>query len=59
MIKTKKNENFQGFFNVFAFGELVAQIQGRLQANAFARQLAEKHEHTHYMNHRKELVEVS
>ncbi len=58
MIKTQKNENFRGFFNIIAFGRFVKQVQGRFNANSFALQLAKQHGQTHYMNHRNELVEV-
>jgi hypothetical protein len=59
MIKAQKNENFQGIFNIIAFGKLLKQVQGRFNANSIALDLAKQHGHTHYMNHRNELVEVS
>ena len=59
MIKTRKNENFQGFFNVFAFGKLVNQVQGRIKANATAMQLAKEHGQTHFVNHRNQSIKVS
>ena len=59
MIKTEKNENFRGFFNVFAFGELIEQVQGRIKANALALKLAKEHKHTHFVNHRNQSVKVS
>lgn len=58
MIKTHKNENFRGFFNITAFGKFVKQVQGRFNANSFAVDLARQHGQTHYMNHRNKLVEV-
>ena len=58
MIKTIINENFQGIFNVVAFGKLVQQVQGRIKANALANSLAKQHGQSHFMNHRKDLVEV-
>ena len=59
MIQTIKNENFQGIFNVIAFGKLFKQVQGRIQANSLALELAKQHGHTHYKNHRNQLVEVN
>ncbi len=53
-----RNENFQGIFNVVAFGKLVQQVQGRIKANALANSLAKQHGQSHFMNHRKDLVEV-
>lgn len=58
MIKTQKNENFQGIFNVIAFGKLFKQVRGRIQANALALDLAKQHGHSHYVDHRKKMVEV-
>jgi|TARA_R110000824_G_scaffold261410_2_gene450023 hypothetical protein len=59
MIKTEKNENFQGFFNVFAFGRLIKQVQGRIKANALALDLAKEHKQTHFVNHRNQSIKVS
>ena len=58
MIKTEKNENIQGFFNVFAFGKLVDQVQGRVRANAFANELAKDKGQTHFINHRKQTIKT-
>ncbi len=58
MIKTEKNENVQGFFNVFAFGKLVREVQGRVKAKAFANELAKEHKQTHFM-HKDNAVKVS
>ena len=59
MIKTEKNENFTGLFNVFAFGKLVEQVQGRIKANALEVKLAKANKQTHFQNHRQEMIEVS
>ena len=58
MIKTEKNENIQGFFNVFAFGKLVREVQGRVKAKAFANELARQHKQTHFVNHRNETIKT-
>ena len=58
MIKTEKNENVQGFFNVFAFGKLVREFQGRVKAKAFANELAKQHKQTHF-THNDNAVKVS
>jgi hypothetical protein len=58
MIKTEKNENFSGFFNVFAFGKLVREVQGRVKANAFANELAKQHQQPHFLNHRKQTIKT-
>ena len=58
MIKTEKNENVQGFFNVFAFGKLVREVQGRVKAKAFANVLAKEHKQTHFF-HKDNAVKVS
>jgi len=58
MIKTEKNENILGFFNVFAFGKLVREVQGRVKAKAFANELAKEHKQTHFM-HKENAVKVS
>jgi len=59
MIRTEKNENFTGFFNVFAFGKLVQQVQGRIKANALANELAKQNKQTHFKNHRQEMIQTS
>ena len=58
MIKTEKNENIQGFFNVFAFGKLVREVQGRVKAKAFANEIAKQHKQTHF-SHNDNAVKVS
>jgi hypothetical protein len=59
MIKTEKNQNFSGFFNVFAFGKLIEQVQGRIKANALAMKIAKENNQTHFQNHRQEMIKVS
>ena len=59
MIKTEKNENFTGLFNVWAFGKLVNQIQGRIKANAFAMDLAKANGKKFFVNHRNKITEVN
>jgi hypothetical protein len=58
MIRTEKNENIHGFFNVFAFGKLVREVQGRIKAKAFANELAKQHKQTHFVNHRNEAIKT-
>jgi hypothetical protein len=40
MIKIEKNENFPKFFNVFAFGKFIDQVQGRAKAVRMASKIA-------------------
>ncbi len=59
MIKIEKNRNFNGFFNVFAFGRLIEQVQGRARALSLATQLAKQNEQTHFVSHANKMIEVS
>ena len=52
MIKIEKNQNFTKFFNVFAFGKLVDQVQGRAKARRVAKQLASEHGQSHFVEGR-------
>ena len=56
MIKIEKNPNFTKFFNVFAFGKLIEQVQGKAKANALANRLATRHECTHFVSHTGECI---
>lgn len=47
MIKIEKNQNFTKFFNVFAFGVLIDQVESRAKARKIALQLASEHEQSH------------
>jgi DNA/RNA endonuclease YhcR with UshA esterase domain len=40
MIKIEKNPNFSNWRNIFAFGKLVEQVQGRAKAVRIAKQIA-------------------
>lgn len=42
MIKIEKNENLQGWFNIFVGGFLVEQVQSRAKALRLANKLAKK-----------------
>jgi len=53
MIKIEKNLNFSGFFNVFAFGKFVEQVQGRAKAVALASQLAKESKQDYFVNNKK------
>jgi hypothetical protein len=59
MIKIEKNGNFRGFFNVFAFGKLIEQVQGRARAVSLASDLAKQNRQTHFMGYSKKIIEVS
>jgi hypothetical protein len=59
MIKIEKNGNFRGFFNVFAFGKLVKQVQGRARAVSLAGDLAKLNKQTHFVNHSNKMIEVT
>jgi hypothetical protein len=56
MIKIEKNHNFLGFFNVFAFGKLYSQVQGRANALVIARSVARHNGIAHIINHNNEIV---
>ncbi len=58
MIKTEKNANFQGIFNVFAFGKIVDQVQGRLKARALAVKLAKEHQIAYFVDHKDNMIQV-
>ena len=47
MIKIEKNQNFTKFFNVFAFGVLIDQVESRAKARRIALQLASEHDESH------------
>jgi len=53
MIKIEKNENFRGFFNVFAFGKFIDQVQGRAKAVRMASKLAKANGQPMIMNQGK------
>jgi|TARA_R100000808_G_scaffold2572_1_gene10034 hypothetical protein len=42
MIKIETNQNFSNWLNIFAFGNLVEQVQGRAKAIRMAKDLALK-----------------
>tara|TARA_Y100000310_G_scaffold11207_1_gene11797 strand:- start:2430 stop:2612 length:183 start_codon:yes stop_codon:yes gene_type:complete len=56
MIKIEKNENCLGFFNVFAFGRFVDQVQGRAKALHIAKSLAQENQETHIINHKNQII---
>lgn len=56
MIKIEKNENFGGFFNIFAFGRFVDQVQGRANALHIAKSLAQENQETHIINHKNQII---
>ena len=56
MIKIEKNENFLGFFNVFAFGRFVDQVQGRAKALHIAKGLAQEKKEAHLINHKNQII---
>tara|TARA_Y100001938_G_scaffold140991_1_gene210074 strand:+ start:2216 stop:2395 length:180 start_codon:yes stop_codon:yes gene_type:complete len=58
MINIEKNENFKGFFNVFAFGRLVEQVKGRVRAVSLARKLARENSLEHFITHNNNIMEV-
>jgi len=47
MIKIQKNQNCQGWIQVFSFGQFVDEVQGRARARRIATKLARQHEQTH------------
>jgi hypothetical protein len=59
MIKIEKNGNFRGFFNVFAFGKLIQQVQGRARAVSLASDLAKLNKQTHFVSHANKMIEVT
>ena len=58
MIKIEKNENFGGFFNIFAFGQFVDQVQGRAKALHIAKEIAEENHQAHIINHKNQVISV-
>ena len=58
MINIEKNQNFNGFFNVFAFGKLVEQVKGRVRAVSLAKKIARENSLEHFISHNNEIVEV-
>tara|TARA_B100000427_G_scaffold329746_1_gene347471 strand:- start:5514 stop:5738 length:225 start_codon:yes stop_codon:yes gene_type:complete len=53
MIKIEKNSNFPKFFNVFAFGKFVDQVQGQARAVRVAKKLAKENEQDLIINQGK------
>ena len=56
MIKIEKNENCLGFFNVFAFGRFIDQVQGRAKALHIAKSLAQENREAHIINHKNQII---
>lgn len=59
MIKTEKNENFAGLFNVWVFGKLIDQVFGRIKANSLAMELAKQNGKSFFVDHRNKITKVS
>ena len=43
MIKIEKNPSFPQWLDIFAFGEFIEQVQGRVKALRIAKKLARQH----------------
>ena len=58
MIKIEKNENISRFWNVFAFGKFVKEVEGRANAYNYAKALAKKNQQKFLLDHRKRVIEA-
>ena len=58
MIKIEKNENISRFWNVFAFGKFVKEVEGRAKAYNYAKALAKKNQQKFLLDHRKRVIEA-
>ncbi len=57
MIEIKKNENFQGWIQIFSFGQFIDEVQGRAKAMRIASKLARK-ENLSCVSHFGKIVKV-
>ena len=59
MIKIVKNESFPQWLDIFAFGEFIEQVQGRVKALRIAKKLARQHGEKSVLDHRGNLVDAN
>ena len=57
MISTKKNPNFPSWIQIFAFGELIEEVEGRAKAVRLATKIAKEHKQTH-VNHMGQMMKI-
>lgn len=57
MIKIEKNENISRFWNIFAFGKFVKEIEGRAKAFNYAKALA-NNDQKFLVDHKKRIIEA-
>lgn len=58
MIKIEKNENISGFWNIFAFGKFVEEIEGRAKALNYTKALAQANGQKFLVDHKKRIIEA-
>lgn len=58
MIKIEKNENISRFWNIFAFGKFVKEIEGRAKAYNYAKTLAQENNQKFLVDHKKRIIEA-
>ena len=58
MIKIEKHENISRFWNIFAFGKFVKEIEGRTKAFNYAKTLAQENDQKFLVDHKKRIIEA-